>query len=484
MKEFVKEVQRIDFQIAGVQKSIEQLKSLLIQNEEGDLDINYIEKNAKGNAFKQHIISTIEKDLGYMYCCALASMLELTGDKNRKIKQLYYVFRIYYSFYNDAIAEELMRDSKLFTVDNLKNLLDGLNVDGKRNLFVDFLLMILLDGSVEEKQMEYFCEMVAFAGCNGKDIEIVGRIVKSILLMNRTELLEIVKDVDINNYFSYLGEEQSYYVVSSINEIKESKCSKILVYGDIIKNMTDVINIEEYGKEKIVFQKCCFENISGIINEITPVKFMNCKFIDCKHENVQTENNSSGGFLFGGHNCRYKKGGELLFFIDMKNVELENVIFENCCIEGYQSNSSVIRLKESGAINCKFINCKIGIYINDYLAAGTGAVLKVYDTSIENCEFENCEAYGDTTCCENFYYMRLVEAEGGQVLNNRFRDCRSENYMSYGMGTSRHTFNNYIFAFDNKCYEKSNVFENCSASQGNYRENNSEHKMKGLINKS
>lgn len=464
MERIKSKLEKLEIQFLDMQKSIEQMKELVSEGTKSDVDYSYIEKYAKSNKFITHNIANEEKEIIYKYCCCLAAVVELTNVIEQKVKQYYHVFRIYHTCMEEEVYEDLIRDSKTISVEELLFLKENLQPVYIQNFLVDMLLMISFDENKNEKQMDYFCEVVGLLGTSQKELEQIMQIVKAILLTDEEMLLKCAFVSDINGYYAYLGFVSEYFVITKFKEILTASSNKILVYGGELKDINEVVDMDGYGKKEIYFKNCKFENILGIWSEETITRYKNCVFLDCKQEKLKTTPSWS--------DLKYENGNPQKFFMNGKNIYMENTEFINCTLLGVGQQSSVLKLMYSTIKKCKFKNCKIGISVR---SAAAGAVLDLKNTSVEECIFEGCEAYGEGTYGRfDHFYMRIVYMIQGRITNTKFIDCRSSSqYVSDG------TDNNYILLFDDRCKEDSNDFINCYAEQSRNFGSNRSHDLKG-----
>ena len=470
MKKIEKEVRRLDIQLSEMYKSIERLKNIVLDNKTKKININYIETSALHSPLKNHVINKLGEELGYKYCGALASAVEITGNTEKKIKQLYFVFRIYHTVFSEKIGENLIRDAKLFSVDDWNTLFEGLTEDVKINFFVDMLLMCSYDKQTDEKQVEYFCELIALSGCKSVDIKKICNIVRTLLLMDKKDLLKLSKYIDVNPYLCYFVDDINYYVVSSLEKAKETDAKSVMIYGENFKDISEVVDLDTYGKEEITFENCYFENIEGIKNKSTKVYLLNCNFFDCRHENfLPRRQYSFGGFS----DMKYDTETKQCYFLDMEMARIENTTFKKCNIEGFKNSSSVLQLKNCSMKRCQFLDCKIGIHAH---SSANGSIVQAVGTYIERCVFKNCTAYGEGEYGRfDCFGMKIIESHGGSILNNIFEKCCCD-----AQDVSDKNFNNYIITYDKRCREENNKFIECEVSQCRYSDNFT-HIMKALV---
>jgi hypothetical protein len=384
-----KEIQKLDMQIAGMSTVLENLKNMLNQDDEDTvLDIGKIEKLAVQAKFLQHITGHMDEELAYKYCVALASAVELIGDKDKKIRQYYYIFRIYHASRQNLISENFLRDAKIFSMGDWESLMNGILEEGKRNLFVDLVMMTSLDGNLDPEQINYLCEIFAYADYKKQDIEIVLKLAKVLLLCDENELYQMINETNINEYIPYLGSVPDYYVLNSFSQIEECTSPNVMVVDETITDSKKIIQLDNYGKKKIIFRNCQFEGIKGMKSKETESMFIDCLFEN--HEQKAIENHSAAVSAVK-KKPRWEVSGTTssnnLHLLVMNKSTFKNVTFRDCCVVGGQSGS-VLKLVDSKVVNCKFENCKVSE--DTQFNWPTGAILDVKTTEITDCKFLKC----------------------------------------------------------------------------------------------
>lgn len=248
MERIKSKLEKLEIQFLEMQKSIDQMKELVSESEKSDVDYSYVEKCAKSNQFITHNIANKEEEIIYKYCCCLASIIELNNVAEQKVKQYYHVFRIYHTCMEEDVYEDLMRDSKTISVEDLLFLKENLQPIYIQNFLVDMMLMISFDENKNDKQMDYFCEVVGFLGISQKELEQIIKITRAILLVDEEMLSQVVLERVINGYYAYLG----YSVVLKPEEFRIGidVSDKVIFWGERWKKISQKINMSVYqGKE-------------------------------------------------------------------------------------------------------------------------------------------------------------------------------------------------------------------------------------------
>ncbi|MDO5406471.1 MAG: hypothetical protein Q4F28_04000 [Eubacteriales bacterium] len=471
----IREVQKLDMQMIEMMTTLDNIKDNLEQPEEIIIDIDKIEKYAIQSKFLKHIIENLDEELAYKYCVALASAIDLVEEKEKKIKQFYYIFRIYHVHYSSQISENLLRDSKIFSMDDWELLLNGVSADEKRNLLVDFLLMISLDGMPDSKQAEYLCEIFAYADYKEKDIRVILQLVKAILVCDKEQMYELVDKINVNYYIPYLGSKLEFYVLGDISQIASCDSPNIMIVNGNIRDKNQQIDLDQFGKSSLIFKNCQFENVVGLVAKKTKVYLKECFFKNCKQNNLKSNTANSIGLMpfMGSSRYKYNKSDKKKFLLELTNAKLENTTFKNCFVEGFANNSSLLKLIDSEIISCKFDNCRIGVHADSKASC---AIIDADRTTVENCIFSDCSSYGEGEYGRfDYFYMYIVKAGGGKVIDNIFTKCKCD-----GENVNDKNFNNYILAYSNNTYEKNNTFSECTTTQCRF-DDSFTHNMKGKI---
>jgi hypothetical protein len=201
-----------------------------------------------------------------------------------------------------------------------------------------------------------------------------------------------------------------------------------------------------------------------MISQETKTVFTDCLFENCKQERVRMD-------FF-----KLLESGEPntpMHLLVMNKSTFKNVTFRDCCVEDAQSGSSVLKLFDSKVLNCRFENCKVSVNTHSSsVSSPTGVILDAETTDIKDCEFMECSSYGETSYGRyTHYYMYILRVVEGSTVGNVFKNCKCN-----GKDTSDVCFANYILAYFGS-YEKNNSFENCKTSQCVYS-SDYKHEMK------
>lgn len=462
MDELDKEIEKLDIKISEIQHSVGCVKELLANSKmvEKSIDISKIAKIAHANVLTNHRIRQLDDDLGYKYCCALASFSMLVDNTKQKVTQLLFVLRIYYAKEQNLSIDDFVRDMNLFSINDWDSLIQELDDETTENLFVDLIMMIHLCPDVNENQMEFLCQLAALAGKNETDFSLYSKIVKAILQQKKEDLFDLVNDSkNVNQYRGYFRDSFTYSVVGKLEDIIQAKNDKICLWKVEIRDRSELLDIDIYQKSEIDFLSCIFDNVMGIIGNQTKSTFQNCIFSNCEQKNMDSRTD-----MFGYQRYMYANSEEKRFFINMENAVFRKCRICNCSVEGYLNESAVFQVSNSEIDGCIFENCKVGIHNH---RDACGAIVKINKTTIKNSEFNTCSSYGEGEYgrYDNFY-MRILEGHESKIMDNVFKECQCD-----AQSVTDKNFYNYIVVYNSNCRVENNKYESCTCYQCRYGDN-------------
>lgn len=458
-----KEIEKLDIKISEIQHSVGCVKELLANSKmvEKSIDISKIAKVARANVLTNHRIGQLDDDLGYKYCCALASFSMLVDNTKQKVTQLLFVLRIYYAKGQNLSTDAFVRDMNLFSINDWDSLIQELDDEIIENLFVDLLMEIYLCPDVNEEQMEFLCQLAALGGKNETDFALYAKIAKAILQQKKEDLFDLVNDSkNVNRYSGYFREPFDYCIVGKLEDISKVKNDKICLWKDEIKDRLEILDIDTYQKSEIVFGNCTFDNVLGIYGSHTRSIFDKCLFSNSEQKNINISTD-----LYGHKRIMYGNSEEKRYFINIQNAVFTKCRIRNCSVEGYLNESAVLQLTNSVMDGCIFENCKVGIRDTIYTQ---GALVNLKKTTLKNCEFYGCSSYGEDASNRDYpdYYMRILEARDSRVMDNTFKECQCNTQNAY-----KKNLNNYIVVYNSNCIVENNIYQSCACSQCKYNDN-------------
>lgn len=474
----IKEIQK---QMNAINTVIEDLlTSEMKQQNHSQIDIQRIEQLGKQVPFQSHFVSFLDEDVAVKYCTLLASAVRLLEDTEKKIRQYYFIARILHSRKVRCSLEEIITNAELVGISDFTFMKQELGEDSKVFLF-DLLLQISFEGKIEEKQLDYFCEVFAYDSVSEKDIKSIFKAVSCVLLENMEELLEDDSNFPVEKIFYYFKDVD---IVTSVEEIFKAKKENLIIVGikefetisskeRLVETKTEngvSVNVEKIKysfhvntlkKRNIVFLKCAFKNIDSMDGIGMKITFKNCDFHEC-------------GFLSFAetviNQCYFKKCG------NTKNI--------------------MLKIKAGKIMNCKFEECSVTdikeqSITSKKLCVEEGALIYLGKGVIAHCEYEKCRVIRKKEVRSNGLFnmssmswmihyssvdksdksafvqtLNLIYSKNGIIECCRFFECqcedleenRIENKYKY---SDIKTYNFLINLVEGT--EKNNIFERCVA---------------------
>lgn len=454
----------IDF-IEGILDNLEKEQK---GQEEQEIDITRIEQFARQSAFKLHFLRVYDEDVAVKYCTLLASYVRFAGSMEKKVKQYYFLSRILYSVNSSKGLEEVITGAELAGIKDFEIIMQELKNDIKLFLF-DILLMISLDGNIDEKQLSYFCETLAYTDMDRNDLECLCNVCSCVLSGDEYELYYYAYGFPIVKLSCYLPNPIKGEVVISLDELKKAKEMDVMVTGANIQNME--LDLDTYGKKHLRFFNCKFENVSSIRGIKTEVVFEGCYFVDCKKEYELPEPSPSG--LTTTYYANEKNEYALFSFV---NADFVSCSFKRC--SHINHNVATILLKmDSGKIeDCNFMSCSVGSSggriagKNGSMICEYGALIYVDKVSVINTKYQNCIVKGNgrkslslrsnviRIFASDCQYLNLIYCNGGNIKGCEFLWCECS-------GLSRDSMKRYNYLINSiGALERNNKFIECTAS--------------------
>lgn len=452
MNEVEKLVHTLDVQMTEMRKNLDMLQSMVAEKKESSINLKSLEEYAHNKKFTGHILHQYSQEEAYRYCCMLASAVLLSNDEKKKSRQYFFLFRLYHTFFDQEIHEELLRDSQMISMKEWERIAKNYDSDLIDHLLTDMLLMISLDGSPEQKQLEYFSETAAYLLPDVKRTKAYFGVVRAILSMDEEALLEMAKVIDINEFYPYLGKKSSYYIVADVAEIKNIKDQKIRIYRVKFSNYDGIWDLDQYKGKELLFDQCQFIKIEGIKAYEVKTKFEHCEFKECgiSRKAVGQEYKKGRGFSVGSsiEYYQYAEGKQNVYFMELHNASIRNCSFEKCKVEGGGRASGLIKAKDSEILSSRFLECKIGIHAN----GPQGTLVISNHSDIEKCIFQECLIDGeDSDKYHECYWLCMIRAFGGKIRENVLEKC-----ICNPQDDQRVSYYNYMVSCDSTC----NIAEN------------------------
>lgn len=455
--ELENKILKLEAQIATISRTLLELKEEFQENQmdEENIDIKKIEKYARQARFKGHFLQNIEKEIALKYLTMLVvPVYSLENQPEKKRKQLSFISRIYYSLFDqEDFLKDMIQEAKMTDLSDYELLGEELSMEFKECFLVDLYLLICIDGNIiDREQLDFFCEIYSFF-CMKKDkLSVIIELGNAILIQDDEKIITLRSKIDSNLFKCYMLNAPKEKIIRGFYELEECSDKDIMIVGMHMEDEKEILDIDKFKREFIVFKDCSFRNIKGMTAQSTKTKFLNCTFKDCSYKNYVNEQQADN--FFGSHVYGYFDNSIIMF--SLRNTILERTVFENCIIAGYRTHSYIFSLNESVIKDCKFINCLVGVKDTH----PTAAVIDCYNTKIENNQFIKCVSRAESTYGSyESYYMYIIQNENGIVVNNIFNECKCD--YQYELHCSCY---NYIVALI-ESREENNLFHHCDSYQ-------------------
>lgn len=394
-----KQILKLETQMITMSRSISELKDFVQKEQNGkeNFDIKKIEKYANQKKFKGHCTEELDEELAYKYCLLLAGAVELIKDREKRIRQYYFISRIFSVKSNRAFLEEMIQDANMISFSDMEILKEGISEEVRDLFLIDLLLMISFDGEVDSKQLEYFGEMTAFMEGKQNKLEQIAVLTKAVLEADLDLICSFASEFPVDTMFCYLSGK----VADSLKELEKIKGENAILYNALLTDK--YIDIDHYGKKKIRFVNCEFTNISEIAASKTEVELVCCSFRACSGNGDEWKVDDRGRkydslikmdkCIIG--NCEFIMCSDQgIYLIVINEGIIENTDFLNCSVRINVSEHKVFINK------CKFQNCVVRDFQKeDVWIIGRSArpkrnvCLSDTEKNIKNCEFINCKYY-------------------------------------------------------------------------------------------
>ena len=150
-------------------EALEYLLDRQSQENEDEIDFKEICFSAKSRPFVNHTINRLDESEVNNYLLILAGLIAICDDSDKKKMQIRVLARIMAGYYKNEIPlQDIINRGKMLQEDNIDELQQIYNKDALMFLLIDLLIMVYLDDSISEKQLDYVIEMIA---CIGLDRE-------------------------------------------------------------------------------------------------------------------------------------------------------------------------------------------------------------------------------------------------------------------------------------------------------------------------
>ena len=386
---------------------------------------------AKANAYKKHILTTMDESVIKLYLTALTSLF--INEDNNEIRANCFLAlgRIIASVEEEIDFEKYTiscaKTDKAFWSDFAETMQDGL------------MACFLVDATI-------LADIVQIVGMPHEQFEKAMRLGKLVVEQDYDGLLAVMQAEDIIPY-SYICpyfDDYDYDWVALT--LEEGKCRKgsVLFVNMRIENMKDMLNFDNFNASEITFYNCYFSRIRGITSSIAKLTFNGCVFEKNNILKPEKESWTSEGYEQGytymkidnGQfnccsflNCKASK-----CLLELNRGSVDGCSFDSCCgvdmpqgPDGLLFNQRPIeylfRFIDVEIHNCKFDNCEMKTRSEEQKKTSGGLILvsngKMIECRISNCSVSLRSQYGRFTC----YYVRIVCVDNSDIIKCNFEKC-------------------------------------------------------------
>lgn len=448
--------------------------------------INYMKIKQIANKYpiKGHVLCENDEFMRNQYMTALISLFLEGGSEDEQNKKLLLIGRILSSFKPEFDYEEYVTKKYKVNLDFWNSFFETIKDKVAVSFAVDALVLCQIEGTLEQRELWLrISEIFQVLKLDKKEIEKISQIAVSILKQDTNFFFQIVDDNKKINYNYFLGyfPKLSFDSISS-NIVKAAKLKgKLLIVNAEVRNISKIINIDEFYADEIHFLSCEFINIRGIKSFNKHVIFESCIFnsnqfkisekkgfwgrnyIECEKDYVfmageQIEIRKSK-FI----NCKSSK-----YLINIKNAYIEDCTFSECL--GIELPCTyLIAVSNCKITNTVFEKCSIKTS-NDNRSHSVGGVVFVENGEVKNCLFNDCNAHGASSYGSYAKYtMQILRLVNATTIKCSFNNCSCTSEDS-----SNKIVDSYILAMTNSV-SKDNKFVECSSYHYEYSKSRGSH---------
>lgn len=392
-----------------------------------DMDLKEIWFSAKARPFSAHVITNLEDFEVKRHLLVLSALIALTENAEKRTIQIRFLARILASCKNVTLElKDVVADGKLMQTEVIDKLQEIEKEEIKISILLDLLLMVYLDGEVDERQLDYVLGMMALMGFDKTKTKAIATIVKGILEQDDAVVLKQNQYINIQSAVCYLKNPIDGVLVKDLAEAKNVRADKIIFYG-IEWTAIPMIRIDEYAANVIEFRDCTFTGIQGIFNKTKKVIFENCSFKDCKvEENLLCMKNAVI------NNCKFNEisalNAQSKHLIVLMDSQLRNTEFTNILVQHNNGNpfGGFIKTKD-----CEILNMVVERLITKASRDSSyRCVIDIYAGRILDCKFYNCILAKDSY---------LLTFSGDAIHQNIYLESFASNYDWENWGFNRNS---------------------------------------------
>lgn len=408
--------------------------------------LNDIIPVAKANAYKKHILTTVDESVIKLYLTALTSLF--INEDNNEIRANCFLTlgRIIASVEEEIDFEKYTiscaKTDKAFWSDFAETMQDGLMA-----CFLVDATIILSQMKTSyrlNESMELLADIVQIVGMPHEQFEKAMRLGKLVVEQDYDGLLDVMQAEDIIPY-SYICpyfDDYDYDWVALTLEEGKSRKGSVLFVNMRIENMKDTLNFDEFHASEMTFINCYFLGIRGIRSSSPKLNFNGCVFeknciLKPEKESWESEGYEKGYtymMIDNGHfnccsflNC---KASECL--LELNKGTVNGCSFDSCCgVDMPQGPEApfywerieyLFRFINVEVHKCKFDNCKMKTRSGNQSETSGGLIL-VSNGKMTECSISNCSVFLRSSRRYTNYIVQMVCVDNSDIIKCNFEKC-------------------------------------------------------------
>lgn len=486
-------LKKIEFELNKLSEMISEFQQEQDKQSNTMFDYEKIENYGKTKPLVCHAIGDLDRELRRKYLLLLVAAVELADGFERRMRQLYFISRLYYSVEKDCgILESLSQEAKMIEQSDIVRWNEQFPENYKDVLVTDLLLMCSLDGTIEDVQRNYFGEICTLFNYGERKINAVVSMCKAILLQNDDMLIDLIVEMDANLFKCYLNEYFEEKILFGLESLSENTDAVVVLANTDIGKTPKNLDFDAYGKKKIIFKNCRFTDTKPVIALKTECIFEKCVFQGYSYElehldwceiscywDYHDENEICPEKLSYLPTRKGKNGSvavEGFTYFYFRKAKFRMCEFRDIDISAEDwfggNEFTFIRIEESIIESCKFEKCRIKINTGTLSAYCTDmmSIIHSNNSRIISCDFAECK-YDFIPQKEVGMLSSIIYAVNGEVSRNYFYKCE----LNGSKNIVNKIYNYFICLDKTKFFE--NTFEQCNCRQKYFKEFKGEYQI-------
>ena len=340
------------------------------------------------------------------YLALLIYVISLGGKKEEGWTLLY---RITAACDYQGELQSLTTDAMTLTEERISELIRGICEAKLERTFAIDTMMISHHMGADDAQLQFLAGLYELMTIDknflAEAIQFV-KIFDSTFWDNLADKSREWKFLTARDIATYIGA----YPADSLDEAAKLEHKRVVI-KDITYTSKDVLNLDDWKADEILFLQCRFEKCGGIFSNDKIIKFSECVF-----------------------------DGNVVRFADSKEYRYLSIY--RWTNDKYSSYKAFIQIRTAFFVNCKFKNFLDAVPM---LHLGSG--------EIYSCNFENC--------CQEYGGSMLMNMNNAKVTKNQFLSCKSSVYLCGGSTFSHNHSGHGCLIYSSNSIFEDNRFLNC-----------------------